>query len=577
MVLKYGVARFFEDRRIVLWNRLWNTGEARFPHPRSQAAIDFSCILVYGPLRPPYSPSARAPRDACSLNFHAGDHIVSARNNALFRSLPAMNAVLDAFAAPGDLPCAASCLALSASLPRPLLRESIESFLDLCRKAISQGRITSPDELALPALLPRLARHVERVSRPHFRRVLNATGVVIHTNLGRSPLAPEAVKAVSEAALRYSNLEFDLESGERGSRYSHVEALICRLTGAESALVVNNNAAAVLLLLDALCKGREVVVSRGELVEIGGSFRIPEVMEKSGCTLKEVGATNRTHLHDYAGAVSDRTAALMKVHTSNFRIIGFTKEVSREDLAGLARERGLPLLEDLGSGTLFDFAGAGFSHLAGEPTAARVLAQGVDVVTFSGDKVLGGPQAGVIAGKAEYIDRIKKNPLNRALRIDKLTLAALEATLRLYLDPDLAVKRVPTLRMICMDREELRLRARKLARILEKRLTGHPVLDASGISLRPGASRTGGGAFPEHDLPTWLVCVRTDAHSPDALRDALLRAEPPLAARVEDDALCLDSRTLDDSEFPLVADVLGRALDELSGTAAGDLDSTGLF
>ena len=491
-------------------------------------------------------------------------------NNALFRSLPSMNAILDAFATPGDLPCAASCLALSASLPRPLLRESIEGFLDLCRKAITQGRVTGPEELALPALLPRLARHVERVSRPHFRRVLNATGVVIHTNLGRSLLAPEAVRAVTEAALHYSNLEFDLETGERGSRYSHVESLICGLTGAEAALVVNNNAAAVLLLLDTLCKGREVVVSRGELVEIGGSFRIPEVMEKSGCVLREVGATNRAHLKDYAEAVNERTAALMKVHTSNFRIIGFTKEVGRGELAGLARERGLPLLEDLGSGTLFDFAGAGFSHLAGEPTATKVLAQGVDVVTFSSDKVLGGPQAGVIAGKAEYINRIKKNPMNRALRIDKMTLAAMEATLRLYLDPDLAVKRVPTLRMICMGQDELRTRARKLAKVLEKRLSKHPGMEGGSVSLRPGASRTGGGALPEHDLPTWLVCVRAGAHSPDALREALVHTDPPLVARVEDGALCLDPRTLDDTEFPLAAKVLSEALEQDSeGTADG--------
>ena len=483
-------------------------------------------------------------------------------HNALFRSLPSMNVVLDAFADPGDLPCAAACQTLSASLPRPFLRESIEDFLHQCRSAISQGRVSSPDELALPVLMPLLARHVEKVSRPHFRRVINATGVVIHTNLGRSLLAPEAVKAVSEAALRYSNLEFNLDIGARGSRYSHVEALICRLTGAEAALVVNNNAAAVLLLLDTLCKGREAVVSRGELVEIGGSFRIPEVMEKSGCKLREVGATNRAHLHDYASAINENTAALMKVHTSNFRIVGFTKEVGREELSALAREHNLPLLEDLGSGTLFDFAAAGFAHLAGEPTASRILAEGVDVVTFSGDKVLGGPQAGIIAGKAEYINRIKKNPMNRALRIDKLTLAALEATLRLYLDPDLAVKRVPTLRMICMSRDELRTRARKLAKVLEKYFARHIARAIMGVSVRQGASRTGGGAFPEHDLPTWLVCIQTP--SPDALRDALLRTEPPLVARVEDGALCLDPRTLDDSDLLLSARVIEQALEQVA-------------
>ncbi len=523
-----------------------------------------SCIRSFGAAVQPHLPLAGGKYRRFS-NFHAGDAAVSANSNALFRALPSMNAVLDAFAEPVSSPGDAERFYLFASLPRPLLRESVESFLDLCREAVRQGRVASPDELALPALMPGLIRHVERVSRPHFRRVLNAAGVVIHTNLGRSLLAREAVAAVAEAALCYSNLEFDLETGGRGSRYSHVEALICRLTGAEGALVVNNNAAAVLLLLDTLCKGREVVVSRGELVEIGGSFRIPEVMEKSGCRLKEVGATNRTHPRDYASAINESTAALMKVHTSNFRIIGFTSEVGREDLSALAHERGLPLLEDLGSGTLFDFAGAGFLHLAGEPTAAQVLARGVDVVTFSGDKVLGGPQAGIIAGKAEYIDRIKKNPLNRALRIDKLTLAALEATLRLYLDPALAVERVPSLRMICMSADTLRGRARKLMNLVKKRLAGHPLFDAAGLSLRPGASRTGGGAFPEHDLPTWLVCLRSEAYSPDALREALLQVDPPLVARLEDNALCLDPRTLDDDEFSLAADALRQALDLLHG------------
>lgn len=483
--------------------------------------------------------------------------------NVLYRSLPSMNVVLEAFAAPGNVPCADLCRTLSASLPRSLLRESIESFLADCRTAIRQGEIVDPEAFALPVLLPRLAEHVERVSRPHFRRVLNATGVVIHTNLGRSLLPEEALKAVADAALHYCNLEFDLESGARGSRYSHVESLICRLTGAESALVVNNNAAAVMLLLDSLCKGREVIISRGELVEIGGSFRIPEVMEKSGCLLKEVGATNRAHLADYASAIHEGTAALMKVHTSNFRIIGFTKEVSREELAALARERGLPLLEDLGSGTLFDFGSAGFAHLADEPTAAKVLAQGVDVVTFSGDKILGGPQAGVIAGKREYIERIKKNPMNRALRIDKLTLAAMEATLRLYLDPDLALARIPTLRMICMSAETLKIRSRKLLKLVEKTLAGHPAL--SGLSLKPGASRTGGGAFPELDLPTFLLCVHVA--SPDSLREALLHTDPPLVARVEEGALCLDPRTLDDKEFPLVARALEQALGQFGGPA----------
>lgn len=482
---------------------------------------------------------------------------MSAQSNALYRALPSMNAALEAFADPFD----ENCRALAASLPRALLRESVESFFNLCRARIADGAITTAEELSLQRLMPELLLHVTACSRPHFRKVLNATGVIIHTNLGRSLLPREAAQAVREAALSYSNLEFDLETGARGSRYSHVEDLIRRLTGAESALVVNNNAAAVLLVLDSLCKGREVVVSRGELVEIGGSFRIPEVMTKSGCFLKEVGATNRTHLADYARAIGENTAALMKVHASNFRIIGFTKEVERERLAALAREKDLPLIEDLGSGMLFDFAAANLQHLAFEPTAARVLAAGVDVVTFSGDKVLGGPQAGIIAGRARYIDTIKSNPLNRALRIDKLTLAALEATLRLYLDPAYAQERIPTLRMICMTEQAMKKRAGKLARLLKKRLPGITV------TLRPGASRTGGGAFPEYDLPTWLVRLQSPGHAPDVLREALLRTDPPLVARLEDDALCLDARTLDDAEFSLAAEALARAFGKKSSAS----------
>ena len=489
-----------------------------------------------------------------------GEIAVSTQQKNLYRSLPSMNSVLEAFSSREDGPLAEARLFLSASVPRPLLRESIENFLENCRAAISRGDIQAPEELTLSTLLPHILRHVQKLSRPHFRRVINATGVIIHTNLGRSLLPREAVRAVTEAATHYSNLEFDLNTGERGSRYSHVETLICRLTGAEAALVVNNNAAAVLLLLDTLCQGGEVLVSRGELVEIGGSFRIPEVMKKSGCLLKEVGATNRTHLKDYAAAITAQTAAFMKVHTSNYRIVGFTAEVSREDLAALAQKHGLPLLEDLGSGTLFDFAGAGLTHLAGEPLASKVLAQGVDVITFSGDKVLGGPQAGIIAGKAAFVERIKKNPLNRALRIDKLTLAALEATLRLYIDPELAIRKIPTLDMMCVTQEELTVRAGALARILEKRLSALLAPGSFSIVVRPDVSRAGGGAFPEHELPTCLVCICSDAHSPDSLRKALLTTNPPLVARVEEGALCLDPRTIEDSEYTLLTEAMAQAL-----------------
>jgi L-seryl-tRNA(Ser) seleniumtransferase len=463
----------------------------------------------------------------------------------LFRLLPSVDAVLADLAADAGL----------AALPRALLRDAVNDFLHGLRADIKAGRVTDAAQLAPPLVGAQCARFVRAAARPHFRRVINATGVVVHTNLGRSLLAPCAVAAAAEACARYSNLEFDLATGERGSRYSHVADILRRLTGAEAALVVNNNAAAVLIALETLAKGREVVVSRGQLVEIGGSFRIPEVMAKSGAILREVGATNRTHPRDYANAVNEDTALLLKVHTSNYRIVGFTREVSLAELVAIGRDKGLPVMEDLGSGNLTDFAGLG---LPGEPTVQRALADGADVVTFSGDKVLGGPQAGIIVGKAAIIGAIRKNPLNRAVRIDKMTLAALEATLRLYLDPERARREVPTLAMMTAPPEALAKKARRLAAILKKSLAGR-----CAVAVVPGASRVGGGAFPEHDLPTTLVALTPldGAPSPDALRERLLATDPPLVGRIEDAAFLLDPRTLADDELGLVAAVLGQALD----------------
>lgn len=435
-------------------------------------------------------------------------------------------------------------------LPRPLLKDLINLHLDHLRAGIRGHKPATPDDLHWSALEGPLYSFLDRASRPHFRRVINATGVVVHTNLGRSLLARRAVEAVTEACAHYSNLEFSLDTGQRGSRYVHVEELLCRLTGAEAGLVVNNNAAAVLLMLDTLAKGKEVVVSRGQLVEIGGSFRIPDVMAKSGAVLREVGATNRTHRHDYERAITPETAALLKVHASNFRIIGFHKEVGLRELVALGEKHGLPVLEDLGSGNLFDFTPYGLDH---EPTVQDTVAAGASVVTFSGDKVLGGPQAGIIVGRRQNIDLIKKNPMNRALRIDKMTLAALEATLRLYLDPELARREIPTLRMITASAEELRQQAGKLARGLRRALG-----DRAAVTLLPGASRVGGGAYPERDLPTTLVAVRS--RTPDigveALRDALLDTDPPLVGRIEHNAFCLDPRTLDKAEYALAGQAL---------------------
>ena len=441
-----------------------------------------------------------------------------------------------------------------AALPRTLVRDWADRFLDVCRTDIRAGRITDPAVLGLNALGPRLVAFVREGTKPGLRRVLNATGVVVHTNLGRSPLCAEALRAVTEAGAHYSNVELDLETGRRGDRHAHAAALLRRLTGAEAALVVNNNAAAVLLALDSLARGREVIVSRGELVEIGGSFRIPEVMAASGAVLREVGATNRTRLADYEQAIGPQTAALMKVHPSNYRIVGFVETTSVAELAGLGRLHGLPIIEDLGSGALFDFASLG---MGGEPTVRQALSQGADLILFSGDKALGGPQAGVVVGRRQYVERLERNPLMRALRPDKLTLAALEATLQLYLDPDAARSRIPVLRMIAAEPGQLRRRARRLAAMLRRELG--PRLKAD---IAPGESCIGGGAFPEQNLETTLVRLDAGANGlgPDALRAALLRADPPLVCRIEAGVLCLDPRTLDEAEFRLAVSAVAQAL-----------------
>ncbi|MBU0514779.1 MAG: L-seryl-tRNA(Sec) selenium transferase, partial [Proteobacteria bacterium] len=325
---------------------------------------------------------------------------------------------------------------------RPVVVEAVRRVLDHVRQQIIEHEQGAPDPAAIVDLVQ---AETSRAVRPRLRRLVNATGVVVHTNLGRSVLAETAIEAVVRAARHYSNLEFDLALGKRGSRYALVEDLLTGLTGAESALVVNNNAAAVFLSLQTLAAGREVIVSRGQLVEIGGSFRIPDVMARSGATLVEVGATNKTHPYDYERAITENTALLLKVHTSNFAVIGFTAEVDLPTLVEIGGRHGLPVMEDLGSGTLVDFGPFGVGR---EPTVTSCLEAGVDLVTFSGDKLLGGPQAGIILGRREYLDQIKKNPLHRAVRVDKMTLAGLEATLNLYRDPRRARELVPTVRML---------------------------------------------------------------------------------------------------------------------------------
>lgn len=375
-----------------------------------------------------------------------------------------------------------------------------------------------------------------RGKKTSLRHVINATGVILHTNCGRAVLANEVAEFVAEQAKHYSNLELDVESGERGSRYVHVEKLLCSLTGAEAALVVNNNAAAVLLIMNTLAAGKEVVVSRGEMVEVGGSFRIPEVLRAGGAQLKEIGTTNKTWLRDYEGAIGPDTAILLKVHTSNYRIEGFTHAVTAQELVELGNRMGLPVVEDLGSGSFFD----GTLHgLPPEPTIAQSVKAGLSLVTFSGDKLLGGPQAGIIVGKSEYIKRLRSNQLTRALRIDKLTLAALEGTLRLYEQG--RGGEIPVWKMLSSHSTELKTKAEILASALVENI--HLLAE-----VQEGFSQVGGGAWPTVNLPTWVCAIRPVEGSVNDLEKFLRMGQIPILARIQKDWVLLDTRTLLEEE-----------------------------
>jgi L-seryl-tRNA(Ser) seleniumtransferase len=424
-------------------------------------------------------------------------------------------------------------------------RESVKSIVsDVIGEYRSALRKDERAVLSVEDLEAEMRRRCLERCVPSLRPVVNATGVVVHTNLGRSCLHGEAIEALTAVARNYSTLEYDLGEGKRGHRDSHVEWLLCRLTGADAALVVNNNAAAVLLCLAALAKDREVLVSRGELVEIGGSFRIPDIMAFSGAKMREVGTTNRTHFRDYAEAISEETCMLLKVHPSNYRIVGFAAEVGREELAALAREKELIFLEDLGSGVLVDLSPFG---LSGEPTVRRCIAEGVDLVTFSGDKLLGGPQIGAVVGRKQLVDKLRRYPLARALRVDKMTLAALEATLRLYLTD--RWQEIPSLSMLCADGDVLRKRAERLATRL-----GEAIPEAS-FRVLSVEDAVGGGAFPARGIDGFAVAVNMPAWSAAALQARLRRCTLPVVANVQDGLVCLHLRTLseEDEEFLLAA------------------------
>ncbi len=443
--------------------------------------------------------------------------------------------------------------------PRKLVIESLRYAIETQRQRILRDP-ESPDRVdASPRFVARLAlEHLQSSSDYTLRRVVNATGVIVHTNLGRSLLPQEAVDRLVTLCRSYNNLEYDLERGQRGSRYVHAEAVLCELTGAEAALVVNNNAGAVFLVLNTLARDREVVVSRGQLVEIGGSFRIPDVMRSSGAALKDVGCTNRTHLRDYEGAINERTAALMKVHTSNYRIIGFTAEVTLEELVTLGRQYRLPVIEDLGSGSFVDLSRFG---LLGEPTVQEAVKAGADVVTFSGDKLLGGPQAGIIVGRKDLLDQCRKNPLTRALRVDKMTLAALEATLRLYRDEARAMEAVPTLGMIALSPTVLEEWAQGLAALLRE-ADSRGVLE---IKVRPCFSQVGGGSLPGQNLAGHGVAVSSTVLSPNRMEMLLRANKPPIIGRIESEQYLMDVRTIQPDEWPIIREAFVRMLERAEG------------
>jgi L-seryl-tRNA(Ser) seleniumtransferase len=458
------------------------------------------------------------------------------------RKIPSVNEVL-------GMPelqqaCARVPRAAVLRVVRTLLAEKRSTILAMAEEGAAE------DALSMQAIQQQVIDRLQKTGAPSLTRVINATGVVIHTNLGRAPLAEEAIQRVAEISRRYNNLEFDSARGERGDRHVHVRKILQDLCGAEDVLVVNNNAAAVLLCLSTLARGKEVIISRGELIEIGGSFRIPEIMEQSGARLREVGTTNRTHLQDFRAAINEHTALILKVHPSNYKIEGFTAEASLSELRDLGAEFHIPVMFDMGSGNLVNAESLGMED---EPTVQDALQQGVDLITFSGDKLVGGPQSGIILGKSEYINLIVRHPLIRALRIDKLTLAALEETLRLYyLDPDFR-NRIPVLQMLSVSAAALKRRAQAMVRDIKKR--GLPL----EVFAMKDSSKTGGGSYPVQGLSTWVVSLTPLTMTPQDLESSLRGCSPSIITRISKERVMLDMRTL----FPEEAGIIVRSLDAL--------------
>lgn len=454
--------------------------------------------------------------------------------NLLYRSIPKVDVLLES----------QTIQEMIERYSRDSVMEAIRAEMDNLRAFIGGCDEEDKAQEQIALLISHIEDAVEKMHTPNMKKVINGTGTILHTNLGRAPISREHMKKAFDIVTGYSNLEYNLEEGRRGERYSHFEKLLCKITGAEAAMAVNNNASSVLLILSSLAKGGEVIVSRGELIEIGGKFRIPDVMTQSGATLVEVGTTNKTHVSDYEENITEETKALLKVHTSNYKIVGFTESVGIDELMPIAKEHGIPVIEDLGSGVLIDLSKYGLTY---EPTVQESVAKGADVVCFSGDKLFGGPQAGIIVGKKKYIDMMKRNQLTRALRIDKFTAAALELVLQEYLSEEQAVQHIPVLRMITEPLDEVARRARSLARTI--RSTDIP----AKVDVVSCESQIGGGSLPMERIPSMAVAIRPKHESVAALEDQMRHLTVPMIPRTVNDTIMLDVRTVETEDFKLIA------------------------
>ena len=471
-----------------------------------------------------------------------GDAMVADERQKLLRMIPAVDSLV------GD----EGLSARSGVVGREVVVNALRDAMDAAREAITAGRIDGADAGRLREIvLADAASRLDAAARPHYRRAVNATGIILHTGLGRAVLPERALARIGRELGGYSVLQLDVEHGERSKRDGRIEELLMALTGAEAATLVNNNAAATLLVLNTIGAGREIIVSRGQLVEIGGAFRLPDVMAASGAKMVEVGTTNRTHPHDYENAVTEETAAILRVHPSNYRIEGFSSEVPLDALVKIAHDAGLPLIDDIGAGALVDFSRFGFAK---EPTLPESVAAGADIITSSADKLIGASQGGVILGRKELVERVRKNPLWRAMRVGKLTLSAAEATLSLFLDEKLATSEIPTIRMVMRGVDSIAREARRIARAIEK--TGV----AAEVSLVKGFSQMGSGSLPGQNLPTRLVAVKPTAISVEELGARLRKGEPPVFTRIRDDMLLVDPRTLLPGDAKIVAEAVGAAL-----------------